>query len=53
MVSFMIPAHNAQSFLGATPGTPVEMEITVEHRRNRASAVVRPLPFFDAPRKRA
>ena len=35
------------------PGTELEMEITVEHRRNRAKAVVHPLPFFDPPRKRA
>jgi hypothetical protein len=28
------------------------MEITVEHRRNRADATVRKLPFFDPPRKR-
>ena len=34
-------------------GTPVEMEITVEHRRKRAAAVVRKLPFFDPPRKKA
>lgn len=34
-------------------GTAVEMEITVEHRRRRAAATVRALPFFDPPRKRA
>jgi aminomethyltransferase len=34
------------------PGTELELEITVEHRRNRAKAVVRKLPFFDPPRKR-
>jgi aminomethyltransferase len=34
-------------------GTQLEMEITVEHRRKRASAVVRKLPFFDPPRKKA
>ena len=34
-------------------GTRVDMEITVEHRRRRAAATVRPLPFFDPPRKRA
>lgn len=35
------------------PGTNVQMEITVEHRRHRADAVVRKLPFFDPERKRA
>jgi aminomethyltransferase len=35
------------------PDTPVEMEMTVEHRRLRADARVRKLPFFDPPRKRA
>jgi aminomethyltransferase len=35
------------------PDTPVEMEMTVEHRRLRADARVRKLPFFDPPRKKA
>jgi aminomethyltransferase len=35
------------------PGTALEMEVTVEHRRRRATAVVRPLPFFNPERKRA
>ena len=35
------------------PGTPVEMEITVEHRRKRAAARVAKKPFFDPERKRA
>lgn len=35
------------------PGTRVRMEVTVEHRRTFADAVIRPLPFFDPPRKRA
>lgn len=35
------------------PGTVVDMEVTVEHRRRRASATVRPLPFFNPERKRA
>jgi aminomethyltransferase len=35
------------------PGTEVEIEMTVEHRRQRARATVRALPFFDPPRKRA
>ena len=35
------------------PGTEVSLEVTVEHRRQRASAVVRALPFYDPERKRA
>lgn len=35
-----------------TPNTDVELEVTVEHRRKRANAVVRKLPFFDPPRKK-
>ena len=35
------------------PGTPVRLEITVEHRRKEADAEVRKLPFFDPERKRA
>lgn len=35
------------------PGTQVEMEITVEHERRQAAAIVRSLPFFDPERKRA
>jgi aminomethyltransferase len=37
----------------AAPGTPVEIEVTVEHRRRRAAARVVKKPFFDPPRKRA
>jgi aminomethyltransferase len=37
----------------AKPGTELEFEITVEHRRKRAHARVRKLPFYDPPRKRA
>jgi len=37
----------------ATPGTAVELEITVEHRRERAHATVCKLPFFDPERKKA
>jgi hypothetical protein len=29
------------------------MEVTVEHRRRRADATVRALPFFNPDRKRA
>ena len=36
-----------------TPGTGLEMEITVEHRRKRAAARVVKKPFFDPERKRA
>jgi aminomethyltransferase len=35
------------------PGTRVEIEVTVEHRRKRAAAVVRKLPFFDPARKKS
>jgi aminomethyltransferase len=35
------------------PGTAVELEVTVEHRRQRAKAIVRKLPFYDPARKRA
>jgi aminomethyltransferase len=35
------------------PGTRVEMEVTVEHRRRRAAARVVKKPFFDPERKRA
>jgi aminomethyltransferase len=35
------------------PDTPVKLEVTVEHRRERADAVVRKLPFFDPERKKA
>jgi aminomethyltransferase len=34
------------------PGADAELEVTVEHRRKRANAVVRKLPFFDPPRKK-
>ena len=37
----------------AAPGTEVELEVTVEHRRKRPMATIRRLPFFDPPRKRA
>ena len=37
----------------AKPGTPLEMEITVEHKRKRAAITVVKKPFFDPPRKRA
>ena len=37
----------------AQPGTPLQVELTVDHRRREAGAVVTKLPFFDPPRKRA
>ena len=36
----------------AIPGTPVRMEITVEHKRRQAAARVVKTPFFDPERKR-
>ena len=44
-------AHLRAEF--ATPGTQLDMEITVEHRRKRAIATVVKKPFFDPLRKRA
>ena len=37
----------------AKPGTEIELEITVEHRRKRAGARVTDTPFFNPERKRA
>jgi len=37
----------------AAPGTQLDIEITVEHRRQRAAARVVKKPFFDPERKRA
>lgn len=37
----------------AAPGTRLELEHTVEHRRRTVPARVAPMPFFDPPRKRA
>jgi aminomethyltransferase len=37
----------------AAPGTPLEMEITVEHHRRRAAAHVTRTPFFNPERKKA
>lgn len=37
----------------STPGTEVQMEVTVEHRRKQALARVAALPFFDPERKRS
>jgi len=37
----------------AEQGNELEIEVTVEHRRKRARANVRPMPFFNPERKRA
>lgn len=37
----------------AAPGTALDFEVTVEHRRRRAAAKVARTPFFDPARKRA
>lgn len=37
----------------ATPGTQLEIEVTVEHVRQKARAVVVTLPFFNPPHKKA
>lgn len=44
-------AHVRSRF--AAPGTRLDMEVTVEHRRKRAAARVVKKPFFDPERKRA
>lgn len=44
-------AHLRSGWAG--PGTRLEMEVTVEHRRKRAEARVVKKPFYDPPRKRA
>jgi aminomethyltransferase len=36
----------------AAPGTRLQMELTVEHRRRVVGVTVAKLPFFDPPRKR-
>jgi aminomethyltransferase len=36
----------------AQPGTQLEMEFTVDHRRREVGVTVAKLPFFDPPRKR-
>jgi len=37
----------------AAVGTPLDIEVTVEHRRKRAAARVVATPFFNPERKRA
>jgi aminomethyltransferase len=48
---YLTLAHVESAF--AKPGTKLEIEITVEHRRKRALATVNALPFFNPARKRA
>ena len=48
---YIVLAH-VRSRFGA-PGTRLDMEVTVEHRRKRATARVVQKPFFDPERKRA
>lgn len=48
---YLALAHLQKPFFA--PNTAVEIELTVEHRRKRVGAVVRKLPFFDPPRKKA
>ena len=52
----LLKKYIALAHLGAAhavPGTQLDMEITVEHRRKRALARVVKKPFFDPDRKRA
>jgi aminomethyltransferase len=52
----LLKKYIALAHLGArwaAPGSELEMEITVEHRRRRATVHVAKKPFFDPPRKRA
>lgn len=49
--SYIALAHVQSRF--ARPGSALEMEVTVEHRRKRAAARVATKPFFDPERKRA
>jgi aminomethyltransferase len=37
----------------AQPGTALQMEMTVDHRRKEVGTTVAKLPFFDPPRKRS
>jgi glycine cleavage system aminomethyltransferase T len=37
----------------AAPATRLQLEVTVDHKRQQAGVAVAPLPFFDPPRKRA
>ena len=48
---YLALAHLRKPFFA--PDTPVEIELTIEHRRKAVAATVRKLPFFDPPRKKA
>ena len=50
-----VPAEHAVAVWDAliAAGTPVEIEVTVEHQRLRANAMVSKLPFYDPERKKA
>ena len=37
----------------ASPGTSLQMEMTVDHKRREVGVMVTKLPFFDPPRKRS
>jgi aminomethyltransferase len=41
------------SSAAAAPSTRLEMEVTIDHQRRQVAAVVKALPFFDPPRKKA
>jgi glycine cleavage system aminomethyltransferase T len=47
------PWRSRTSSAALRAGDQVEMEVTVEHQRMRADAVVRALPFYDPERKKA
>ncbi|HWO90038.1 MAG TPA: aminomethyltransferase family protein [Gemmatimonadales bacterium] len=48
---YLALAHLRSQF--TEPGTALEIEMTVEHRRRRAAARVVATPFYDPPRKRS
>ena len=48
---YLTLAHVEREY--AAPNKQLEIEVTVEHRRKRALAIVQPLPFFNPGRKRA
>ena len=51
----LLKRYMALAHLGSehAPGMEVRMEVTVEHHRKQAKALVTPLPFFNPERKRA
>ncbi|MEX2177512.1 MAG: aminomethyltransferase family protein [Gemmatimonadaceae bacterium] len=48
---YLALGHVSAAF--GAPGTTLDIELTVEHRRKRTAVTVRKLPFFDPARKRA